>query len=209
MKQRNKRRLYPLIARSHQYRFLAIILIYNLIIVIFLAISLFGPDILKLEDETLSLEVRKAAADKILTMHSRIWPAVISLICVIGMHSFRVFQRFIGPVYRFTKVFEQVGNGDLSLRVKLRKKDYLHREEKELNKMIEMLAKKMRSTQLATMGAMKSLSELEQTVTVGRGWSGTDKERLSVLRQHLDTLMDTVQYFRLQKGEEEVDGTVS
>ena len=137
MKQRNKRRDYSLINKSHQYRFLAIILIYNLVIVGFLGIALFVPDILQMQDASLSLDVRAAAADKILKMHSRIWPAIIALVCLIGIHSFRVFHRFIGPLYRFTKAFEKVGSGELNFRLTLRKKDFLHQEAGEFNKMID------------------------------------------------------------------------
>lgn len=203
MKQQIKRRRYPLVYRSHQYRFLALNLIYNLIIVAFLVIALFVPDIIQLQDENLSIEVRAVAADKILNMHSRVWPAIIALICVIGMHSFRIFHGFIGPLYRFNMAFEQVRNGDLSLRVKLRKEDYLHQEEEAFNEMIEILSEKIRSIQLAGKGVLESLRPLEEKATQGSAWKETDKELLSVLRRHLDTLMDTVRYFQTTKSEEE------
>jgi len=202
MIQRGKRKRYPLPKRSHQYRFLSIILIYNLVIVAFLAISLFLPDIIQLRNESLNIEVRAAAADKILAIHSRVWPTVIALICAIGLHSFHVFLRFIGPLYRFSEAFERVGKGDLSFRVKLRKKDYLRDEENELNEMIETLAEKMRSTQLAGLDALKSLGEFEQAITEGSSGRETDKDRLSALRRHLETLMGTVRYFQLKEGEE-------
>lgn len=203
MKQKDKRQRYPIVNKSHQYRFLAMIISYNMIIVTFLVIALFVPNIIQLQDQSLSLEVRAAAADKILTMHSRVWPAIIALICLIGLHSFRVFHRFVGPLYRFCWAFEQVGNGDLSFRVKLRKKDYLHQEEEVLNSMLEMLAEKMKSLQLASIDASKSLNELEQKVTEESDLSETSKELLRIHRQHLDSVIDTAGYFRPQKNEQE------
>ncbi len=130
MTARRRRRQYPIVDRSLQYRFLAMILIYSMTIMIFLAVSLFVPDIIKLRDEGLSFEVRAVAADRILTLHARVWPAVIALICIIGVHSFRVFHRFVGPLYRFRWAFEKVRNGDLGFQVKLGKKDYLRQEER-------------------------------------------------------------------------------
>ena len=111
MRERDQRRRSYLVNRPLQYRFLAIILIYCLTIVLFLALFLFVPDIIRMQDESLSLEARAAAANKILTLHARVWPAVIAIICVAGFHSFRSFHRLIGPLHRFRSVFRQVGMG--------------------------------------------------------------------------------------------------
>ena len=206
MTQRDRRQRFPIVDRSLQYRFLAMILIYSMIIMIFLAVFLFVPDIIKLQDEGLSLEIRAVAADKILTLHARVWPAVIALICILGIHSFRVFHRFVGPLYRFRRAFEQVRNGDLSFQVKQREKDYLRQEEKVLNEMIEMLNGKLGGIQNASQDALKSLSELEQKVTEVGNWTQKDKELLRVHRKHLEKLVDTARYFRLQKAEKQASG---
>ena len=197
MKQKGKRRLYPVVNRSHQYRFLAIILTYNLIIVAFLMISLFVPEIIKMQDEGLSFAVRAAAADRVLTMHMRLWPAMIALICFIGLHSFRVFHRFIGPLFRFTRAFEQIRNGDLNFSVKLRKKDYLHREEESLNMMIDVLAERIRESQLSSEDALRSLEELEGTSPSEDSWYRISKEHISALRRNLDGIFETLNYFKI------------
>lgn len=200
MKLRRRRRRSYIVNKSLQYRFLAIILIYGFIAIAFLSAYLFVPEIMKLQDESLSIEVRAAAADKILTFHSRLWPATITLICVLGIHSIIFFHRLIGPLYRFEWAFEQVRNGNLSFRVKIRKKDYLHREEGTLNEMIETLAGKLRNIKVAGLNSLKSLDELEQKVI---GWTEIDKERLHVHREHLSKLVDTTGYFKLQEDQPE------
>jgi len=203
MIKRNRRQRFPIVDKSLQYRFLAMILVYGMIVIIFLFVFLFVPDIIQLQDESLSLEIRAAAADKILTLHARVWPTVITLMCVIGMHSFRVFHRFVGPLYRFRWAFEQVQNGNLGFRVKLRAKDYLRREEEALNEMIEMLAGKLRGIQLASLDAVKSLGKLEQKITKVSALTKPDKELLRVHRQHLDTVIDAARYFQLQESQQE------
>lgn len=203
MIKRNRRQRFPIVDKSLQYRFLAMILVYGMIVIIFLFVFLFVPDIIQLQDESLSLEIRAAAADKILTLHARVWPTVITLMCVIGIHSFRVFHRFVGPLYRFRWAFEQVQNGNLGFRVKLRAKDYLRREEEALNEMIEMLAGKLRGIQLASLDAVKSLGKLEQKITKVSGLTKPDKELLRVHRQHLDTVIDAARYFQLQESQQE------
>lgn len=199
MRQQIKRRRYPLINKSHQYRYIAFTLIYNLIIVAFLIISLFLPDFIQLQDEGLSWEIRAAAADKILAIHSRIWFAIIALICVIGLHSFRAFLRYVGPLYRLNRSFQYVRDGDLSLRVKLRKKDYLHLEAESFNRMLDTIEEKLKSSQMSAMQALNLLSELEQKVTKENSWGEKDKEPLYAIRKHIDKVIDTGRYFRIQE----------
>jgi hypothetical protein len=102
MKQKYKRNPYRIINKSHQYRFLALILIYIIIITGVLVSVLFVPDIIRMNDQSLSIEVRTVAAENILMLHYRVWPVIIAFICVIGLHSIRTFNRFIGPLYRLT-----------------------------------------------------------------------------------------------------------
>jgi methyl-accepting chemotaxis protein len=203
----DQRRRSYIVNKPLQYRFLAIILIYCLTIVLFLAVFLFVPDIIRMQDESLSLEARAGAANKILTLHARVWPAAIAIICVAGFHSFRSFHRLIGPLHRFRSVFEQVGRGQLRYTVKIREKDYLHQEEAALNEMLGMLAGRVKSIQQAGAEALKSLGELEGKVKQSPNWSETHQ---SVMRHHrlrLEKLLDTARYFRVGEAEEKDDGT--
>jgi hypothetical protein len=83
MKLRNKRRRSLIVSKSLQYRFLATILVYGFIAIALLSVYLFVPEIMKLHNESLSFEARAAAADRILSFHSRIWPTAIALICIV------------------------------------------------------------------------------------------------------------------------------
>jgi len=202
MTQRNNRRRYPLVRPRHQYRFLALVLIYSMLIAVVIAVTLFVPDLMQMQDESLSLEIRALAADKILTLHSRVWLMTISLICVIGLHSFREFHRLIGPVYRFEKAFEQIQNGDLTFRVKLRKNDYLQNEQAELNKMIETLSGKLRHVQSAGGKALTVLDRLEKSAVSQQDRQAADRGPFAGLRGHLETLMEAASYFKSQETEE-------
>jgi len=197
-----KRRRSYIVNRSLQYRFLATIIIYCFITVAFLSVYLFVPEIMRLEDESLSLQVRAVAADRILTFHSRIWPASIALICFLGIHSILFFHRVAGPLYRFHGAFERVRQGDMSFQVRIRRKDYLHTEEELINEMIEAIAGKLRTIQLASLGASKSWGEIEQKLS---GWTEGDKKLLGVHRQQIDTLVDSARYFRLREDEQELE----
>ena len=197
MAAKTRRKQYSIVDRSLQYRVLAIILVYSLIIVLFLAVCLFIPDILTMDNQDLSLEIRAAAADRLLTLHSRVWPAIVAMVCVLGIHSVRIFHRLIGPLYRFRWAFSKIGNGDLSFRVQIRKSDYLHREEEALNQMIDGLAERCESLQLAGLKAEESLSAIEQTPSQMSGGQDSDQQLLQEHRQHLANLLNQVQDFRL------------
>jgi methyl-accepting chemotaxis protein len=193
----NRRRAFPVIS-SLQYRFLTMTLIYSFIIVCFFAIAVFAPDIVEMRDQSLSLEIRSSAASRVLAKHSWVWPSVISLIIVLALHSFRAFHKVIGPLYRFRWAFEQLQNGNLLLRVKTRKKDYLQTEEAALNKMLETLSGKLERVKETTQEAFQSIDELEQVANMGNGWTKTQMDLLRTHRDHLERLVTEVQFFRFE-----------
>jgi methyl-accepting chemotaxis protein len=129
------------------------------------------------------------------------------MVCVLGIHSVRIFHRLIGPLYRFRWAFSRVGNGDLSFRVKIRKSDYLHREEEALNQMIKGLSERCESLQQAGLRAQESLSAVEQKPSQISGGQNSDQQLLKEHRQRLADLLEQLQHFRLSdedKVEEEI-----
>ncbi|UCG22030.1 MAG: methyl-accepting chemotaxis protein [Deltaproteobacteria bacterium] len=206
MKTKTRRQQYSIVDRSLQYRVLAIIVTYSLVIVLFLVICLFVPDILAMSNEELSWEIRGLAAEKLLTLHSRVWPAIIAMVCVLGIHSVRIFHRLIGPLYRFRWAFAEIAKGALNFRVQIRKSDYLHKENEALNEMINALADQCESIQQAGSRALDSLTALEQGSNNEHGGRNPDQELLKQHRKLLEDLLDRVKYFRVspeESGEQE------
>jgi methyl-accepting chemotaxis protein len=195
----NRRRAFPVIS-SLQYRFLAMTLIYSFIIVCFFAIAVFAPDILEMRDQSLSQEIRSSAASRVLVKNTWVWPAVLSLIIALSLHSFRAFHRVIGPLYRFRWAFEQIRNGTLLFRVKTRNKDYLQTEERALNDMLEVLSGKLEIVREATKEAFQSIDELEKAANMGNGWTKAQMDLLRAHRDDLERLVSEVQFFRSQNG---------
>ena len=163
-----------------------------------------------MSNEQLSWEIRAAAADRLLTLHSRVWPAIIAMVCVLGIHSVRIFHRLIGPLYRFRWAFAEIAKGALNFRVQIRKNDYLHRENDSLNEMIDALAGQCEFMQQAGSRALDSLSALEQGSSNDHGGQKPDQQLLQKHRQHLEDLMDQVKYFRVsaeENGEQETNSS--
>ena len=144
-----KRRYIPIVHRTYQYRFVTFTITYTVIVVFFMAAFIFVPEFMQMTDPHASFEVQAMAADKILYGHAKMWPFLIALILLIALHSLRVFARFVGPLYQFTRAFEKIATGDLSFRVQIRKGDYLVDERDGINEMIGSLAEKVGQVGLA------------------------------------------------------------
>lgn len=199
MKGKYKRRLFPLVNKSHQYRFLSLIVIYSAIIAVVISSALLIPDFMRLQDPTIGFEARAQAADKILTIHFRLWPTFLALICIIGLHSFRIFHRFIGPLYRMTLAFNQIETGDLSFRLKFRSNDYLKQEEIEFNNMMSSVSEKIRSIQTAGLDAAASLNKLEKSLRDESADDSIKKNSFVEFRNELNQLIEKVGKFKLEE----------
>jgi hypothetical protein len=81
--------------------------------------------------------------------------------------------------------------------VKIRKSDYLHREEEALNQMIEGLSERCESLEQAGLRALESFSAIEQTPSQISGGQDSDQQLLQEHRQHITDLLEQVRHFRL------------
>ena len=66
-----KRKRFPLRGRPRHLRLLALVLSYNLLIIVFMAFSLFAPDVVSLWDTSASFHEQAEAADRMLTRSMR------------------------------------------------------------------------------------------------------------------------------------------
>ncbi|MHC5074783.1 MAG: hypothetical protein ACYTFE_08155 [Planctomycetota bacterium] len=204
---KNSRRRDFSVTSSLQYRFLAMSVIYSFVIVCFFAIAVFGPDIAKMSDQSISLEIRSAAASRVLTKHSWVWLAIVLLIVVLGLHSFREFKKVAGPLYRFRWAFGQLEKGNVVYPVKIRKKDYLREDEKALNTMLASLVGRLENINQATEEAFKSIGELEQILNSGSEKSEEQMALLRAHRKHLESLSSAVKSFRLKQEQQKRSGS--
>jgi methyl-accepting chemotaxis protein len=205
MRKNERRRLYSVINQPLQYKFLAMVLAYGMITVILVAGFIFVPDIINMNNQDLSYEMREAASQRILFLLPRFWPSIIAMILVICLHSWRSFHRIVGPLFRFKRAFEKIAEGNLSFLVKLRKKDYLDSEAMKLNQMIDVLAEKWESMQTASLDALRSIELVEQSFAAHGDEKKENLRLLELHRQHLKILTDQVQYFRLNDEDKEED----
>ena len=130
-----------------QVRLLAVSLVHVVIFALLIAASLFLPAILKLQDVTLSVAERGRAAEEFLYIDEWFWPSALVVLVFIGAHSVLVSHRIAGPLVGFRRVLKVVEEGNLSIRTKIRRTDYLEREAESINAMISGLSGRLREVQ--------------------------------------------------------------
>ena len=191
------RKFISVVNKSLQYRFLATMLIYFIILILFFGITLFLPDIMQMYNKSLSMEIRGAAAERMLFKHVWVWPFVLVLSGLMGLHSFRSFQRVAGPLYRFRWAFEQIRDGNLGLVVKIREKDYLHPEENSLNEMLRTIESQMENLKKGTHNALNSFKQIEEKITEDNTLNTGQEELVSLHYRHLNDIRKAIEYFKL------------
>jgi len=191
-----KRRAFP-VTSSIQYTFLALALAYGFIVVSFVGFAIFLPDIMEMQDESLSPVIRSTAASRILDKNAWALPACLSLVILLALHSFRIFQRVMGPLYRFRCAFDEFAKGNLLYPVKIRRKDYLHAEEEALNRMIETFSDGIKSIKFATETALQSLREIETTAISSDSLGQLAKESFAIHRKRLEDIEAAIRFFQV------------
>jgi methyl-accepting chemotaxis protein len=142
MKPTHKRR--QLFVHPVQYQFLATTLIYFALMLLVIYAVVFWPLMQDLDDPALSWEERARVAEQFLSASSRVWPWIGLAFLVVLLHSIYFMHRIAGPLYRLKSVFGEIGEGQLSVRAKLRSRDYLHREADSLNGMLAVIEGRIR-----------------------------------------------------------------
>lgn len=195
MRRKTRRRWFPVVDRSLQFGFLVVILCYGALLILVLSSALFLPDFIRLTDQTQDFQARMTASQIILAIHQRLWLPVFVFLALMGIHFFRLFHRLVGPLYRFRLAFGQIAKGDLSLKVRIRKKDFLHQEEAAINDMIQGLSEKMALIRDAATAGIRSLDRLETGI-----FGVHEAEIRGSLKRHrqvLETLMEKLADFHL------------
>lgn len=69
--------------------------------------------------------LQERAADQVVALHRRVWPAVLAVALMVSFHSVLTTHRLLGPVYRLKVAMAALREGDLGYRVTLRRNDRL------------------------------------------------------------------------------------
>lgn len=188
-----------------QHRLLLINLLYFFTTLLIFSGALFIPLIIQLESSTLSLPEQEAVASQFLSLHGRVWPALLIAFVLFAIHSIFVSHRIAGPLTQFRNTFKAIEAGDLSGRVTIRKNDYLGNETAILNEMIASLRAKVKGIDAQHREARRVLGKL--TGGIENGSVEAMHQAIEALGVHMQKLRECIDQFRLPaeeaRGEDE------
>ncbi len=143
MNKSSRRRKIYLIDKPNQIKFASLVIGYLILYVLLMVIIIFLPASLTLLSKD-ALTVEKYEASKeFFSLDARIWPALIIIALVIGIHSIFITHKVFGPLYRLRKSLQQMQEGDLSFEAKIRNKDYLIEYIDELNTVLKVFRERI------------------------------------------------------------------
>jgi methyl-accepting chemotaxis protein len=187
MMHRFRRRRY--LVHTVQYHLLMAVMVYFLAALTGVVAVVFGPLVLDFSGGSTYTMEKYEAAGVFLRLHQQFWPVVLLLIVLVVLHSILVSHRIGGPLYRFRTVFKAVGQGDLSMSVRLRRHDYVKAEAEELDQMIASLRNHVQRAQ----SSCASLADAAQSLrTEDPAWKHFD--------QQLETLQTSLEVFHVRSA---------
>ena len=189
---------------SFQGRLVALNFLYFGILLITFAGALFLPVVMELSDEATSWQQKQQASTQFLTLHQRLWPAILLLFGLLAVHSVVITHRIAGPLHQFRRLFRSIASGDLSVRAAIRKNDYLTKEAVDINDMIAALRRQIDQCSEASEKALAALAAMREAASSG---NLSEVQRLSGhVEVHLSRLDDGIGFFTTT-GAEEDDAT--
>ena len=186
-----RRRTY-IVDKKLQYRLLGYNAIYFFITVTALSLALFTPLIFEISDPTLSPRQQAEVAGKILYLHSYLWPALLTVLVILGFHSVLVSNKIAGPLFRFRATFQKIVEGDISGSARIRKGDLLINEQTKIDEMISILKSKIGQIQAEEAAMGELLAQIH-----GQELSAEQKAVLTQLEGHHERLKKEAGFFKI------------
>jgi len=179
-----------------QHWFVVTALIYFSCMLVVLYGIVFLPMVQPLDDPSSTWQARDQAATQFLDFNARVWPWLLVTFLGLLLHSIYFMHRIAGPLYRFTALFQTIGAGNLHVRAHLREHDYLHREARDFNAMLDRLEQKIE--RLNAHGATVTKA-YEDVALLVRGKSpGHPNAALAKLEAELHQFRTSIEAFTVQ-----------
>lgn len=97
---------------------------------------LFLPPIVGMLTHADDSDAALQAAQQLLYLHGRFWPAAVLALLLVSLDSVRVSHRIAGPVFRFRETLRRLRDGEAVGEIRLRESDLLQELADDLNEML-------------------------------------------------------------------------
>ena len=178
-----------------QIRLLSINIAYFAAILFIFAVALFAPLMLQLQGASEGPEwQQQLVAEQFLYLSETIWLPLIFTFVALGGHSIIVSHRIAGPLYQLRRLLRGVGEGNFVTRAVLRDKDYLRKEEKVVNDMIEQLGALIEDVDDRAYEMRKTVQQLKHAFESGQ--TNDVKTCLGTLDENAESLDASLSRFK-------------
>jgi methyl-accepting chemotaxis protein len=188
MKRTYRRRI--LVVGTLQLRLLAITISHFVVFAALVSVALFAPLVVQLESGIQAPQQQHQAAVDFLYLHTHFWPALVVVCVFLGFHSLLVSHRIAGPLFNFRRVLGTIGDGDLTVRVTIRRHDYLREEADAINGMIAGLAGRVGELRRAQGGAAAAWAEVRRGLEDGGPLAARQVETLGARMLAVEAAME-------------------
>ena len=177
-----------LVDKLSQSKFAIIIIVYLIVYTILLSFIVYLPTLWVLSTSEYPVTAEAKAARDFLFLEKRYLIPLFLIMFLMGLHSIRITHKFFGPIYRFKYVAEKVLKGDLSVRVVLRKNDYLRDYQNIFNSMIDSFDKKYKEINYISLKNSLLLTEILADMGKGKLSANEVGNRINEVLQSLNRL---------------------
>ncbi|CAG0967581.1 hypothetical protein MYXO_01113 [Myxococcaceae bacterium] len=125
-------------------------------------------------------------ADRILALHSTLWPLVAICLGGVLVSSWLLYQRMVSPMVRFVQVFRSIEAGALPGAIQLRATDYLAEEAAVLNEMTASLRERHTALCAAEERLRSGIEDLAEQIEQS---ADAESARLVATAQDLEKLV--------------------
>jgi methyl-accepting chemotaxis protein len=130
-----RRRKYY-INKDIQLKYIFLVLGLLTVYTLFLLGAIFGPYFAVMVTDT-DVMAKTEAASFLLLLHGKIWPGIAMVIILFSIYSIFITHKIVGPIFVIERTAREIADGNLSVRVNLRKGDDLHQLAECFNSMAD------------------------------------------------------------------------
>ena len=185
-KQQKRKKVF--VDQLAQSKYAILVVVYLIVYTLLLTFIVYLPTIWVLGSDKFPLNAQMEAAKEFLFLERRYLIPLFLIMAIMGLHSIRATHKFFGPIQRFKFVSKQVTDGNLSVRVNLRKHDYLKDYQEIFNLMLSSLEDKHKDINHISTKNSLLLTELLNDMEKGKLSASEVGNRINEVLNSLKTL---------------------
>jgi methyl-accepting chemotaxis protein len=160
------------IVRRFQYRLILFQALYFATLCAVIYVCGVRPLLEIVGQQGLQASAKADSAKALLFFDRNMLPALVPTVLVLFVHTVLVSHRIAGPIYRFSVLMRALAQGDLSLRVRIRPRDYLQEEAREFDQAIAGLRERVTTVRGKADALRRELEALGARVPAGGSLQG-------------------------------------